>query len=143
MNVGNILRNKSTRVATVRMNETVAVAAKLLRAENTSALVVKDVCRTEGNVVVGMFSERDVVRAVAEHGAKGADVKISSLISVQKLISCSQSDSIEQVSQVMTENHIRHLPVLEDGRLVGIISIRDVVAAHESAAGSSVQPALA
>jgi len=143
MNVGNILRNKSTRVATVRMNETVAVAAKLLRAENTSALVVKDVCRTEGNVVVGMFSERDVVRAVAEYGAKGADVKISSLISVQKLISCSQSDSIEQVSQVMTENHIRHLPVLEDGRLVGIISIRDVVAAHESAAGSSVQPALA
>ncbi len=143
MNVGDILRNKSTRVATVRMNETVAVAAKLLRAENTSALVVKDVCRTEGNVVVGMFSERDVVRAVAEHGAKGADVKISSLISVQKLISCSQSDSIEQVSQVMTENHIRHLPVLEDGRLVGIISIRDVVVAHESAAGSSVQPALA
>ncbi|MCX7308630.1 MAG: CBS domain-containing protein [Afipia sp.] len=62
---------------------------------------------------------------------------------MQKLISCSQSDSIEQVSQVMTENHIRHLPVLEDGRLVGIISIRDVVVAHESAAGSSVQPALA
>ncbi|MBN8979755.1 MAG: CBS domain-containing protein [Pseudomonadota bacterium] len=141
MNVADILRTKSARVATVRMNETVAVAAKLLRAENTSALVVKDVCRTEGNVVVGMFTERDVVRAMAEHGPKGADLKISSLISVQKLISCSQSDTVEQVSQVMTDNHIRHLPVLEDGRLVGIISIRDLVVAHENAA--SVQPAIA
>lgn len=141
MNVGDILRTKSARVATVRMNETVAVAAKLLRAENTSALVVKDVCRTEGNVVVGMFTERDVVRAVAENGPKAADLKISSLISVQKLISCSQSDTIEEVSQVMRDNHIRHLPVLEDGRLVGVISIRDLVVAHEGAA--SVQPALA
>ncbi len=141
MNVGDILRTKSARVATVRMNETVAVAAKLLRAENTSALVVKDVCRTEGNVVVGMFTERDVVRAVAENGPKAADLKISSLISVQKLISCSQSDTIEEVSQVMRDNHIRHLPVLEDGRLVGVISIRDLVVAHEGTA--SVQPALA
>ena len=140
MNVGDILRTKSTRIPTVRMNETVAIAAKLHRSENTSALVVKDVCRTEGNVVVGMFTERDVVRAVAEHGPKGADLKISSLISVQKLISCSQSDTIEEVSQVMKDNHIRHLPVLEDGRLVGVISIRDLVVAHEGA--TSVQPAL-
>ena len=138
MNVGDILRTKSTRIATVRMNETVAIAAKLLRAENTSALVVKDVCRTEGNVVVGMFTERDVVRAMADHGPKGADLKISSLISVQKLISCSEKDTVEHVSHLMTENHIRHLPVLEDGRLIGVISIRDVVAAHESNAGANI-----
>ena len=138
MNVGDILRTKSTRIPTVRMNETVAIAAKLLRAENTSALVVKDVCRTEGNVVVGMFTERDVVRAMADHGPKGADLKISSLISIQKLISCSESDSVEHVSHLMTDNHIRHLPVLEDGRLIGVISIRDVVAAHDSVAGSGV-----
>jgi CBS domain-containing protein len=141
MKVEDILRGKGTRIATVRMNETVETASKLLRSENTSALVVKDVCRTEGNVVVGMFSERDVVRAVAEHGAKAAAVKISSLISVQKLISCSQSDSIEHVSQLMRDNHIRHLPVLEDGRLIGVISIRDLVIAQEGA--TSVQPALA
>ena len=139
MKVADILRTKSTRVPTVRMNETVAIAAKLLRTENTSALVVKDVCRTEGNVVVGMFSERDVVRAVAEHGAKAADVKISSLLSVQKLISCSEHDSIEHVSQLMKDNHIRHLPVIDEGRLVGIISIRDVVAAHEKLTGAGLQ----
>ena len=142
MNVGDILRTKSTRIPTVRMNETVAIAAKLLRAENVGALVVKDVCRTEGNVVVGMFSERDVAQAVAEHGSKAADVKISSLISDQKLISCSPSDTIDHVSQLMQANHIRHLPVIEDHRLIGVISIRDVVAAHESLAGASVQPAM-
>lgn len=68
MRVGDILNRKSTRIATVRMNETVATAARLLRNDNVGALVVKDVCRTEGNVAVGMFSERDVVRAVSEHG---------------------------------------------------------------------------
>jgi len=69
MQVGDILRKKTARVATVRMNETVAIAAQLMRASNISALVVKDVVRTEGNTAVGMFTERDVVRAIAEHGA--------------------------------------------------------------------------
>ena len=71
MQVGDILRKKTARVATVRMNETVAIAAQLMRASNISALVVKDVVRTEGNTAVGMFTERDVVRAIAEHGAAG------------------------------------------------------------------------
>ena len=143
MKVEDILRGKDTKIATVRMNETVETASKLLRSENTSALVVKDVCRTEGNVVVGMFSERDVVRAVAEHGAKAPTVKISALISVQKLISCSQSDSVEHVSQLMRDNHIRHLPVIDDHRLVGVISMRDLIMLHESGAGTSAQPVFA
>ena len=70
MKVGDILRKKTARVVTVRMNETVGVAAQLMRTSNISALVVKDVVRTEGNTAVGMFTERDVVRAVAEHGAE-------------------------------------------------------------------------
>ena len=73
MQVGDILRKKAARVATVRMNETVAIAAQLMRASNISALVVKDVVRTEGNTAVGMFTERDVVRAIAEHGAAGVE----------------------------------------------------------------------
>ena len=73
MKVGDILRKKNTRIATVRMNETVAIAAQLMRASNISALVVKDVVRTEGNTAVGMFTERDVVRAIAEHGAAGVN----------------------------------------------------------------------
>src|SRR4249920_2360401 len=77
MQVGDVLRKKAARVATVRMNETVAIAAQLMRSGNVSALVVKDVVRTEGNTAVGMFTERDVVRAIAEHGAAGASLKVS------------------------------------------------------------------
>ena len=131
MKVGDILRTKSTRIATVRMNETVAIAAQLLRAGNISALVVKDVCRTEGNTAVGMFSERDVVRAVAEHGAAGLALKVSNLISVQQLISCRSTDTLEHVRHLMNVNHIRHVPVIDDYTLIGVISIRDISTALE------------
>ncbi|WP_315831154.1 CBS domain-containing protein [Bradyrhizobium prioriisuperbiae] len=127
MKVGDILRNrKGTRIATVRMNETVATAAQLLRAEDVGALVVKDVCRTEGNVAVGMFSERDVARAVAEHGSAGLALKVSDMISVQQLISCSSTDTLEHVRGLMRDHHIRHLPVIDDYSLIGVISIRDI-----------------
>lgn len=126
MVVGDILRRKDTRVATVRMNETVETAAKLLRREDVGALVVKDVCRTEGNTVVGMFSERDVARAIAEHGPSGSALPVSAMIQVQKLITCCAEDSIERVRYLMDEHHIRHLPVLEGHSLIGVISMRDI-----------------
>jgi CBS domain-containing protein len=126
MRVGDILNKKGGRIATVRMNETVATAARLLRQENVSALVIKDVCRTEGNVAVGMFSERDVVRALAEHGPSGINLKVSQLISVQKLVSCTSTDSIDHVRDLMNSNHIRHLPVIDDYILIGVISMRDI-----------------
>ncbi len=126
MQVGDVLRRKSTRIATVRMNETVAIAAQLLRTANISALVVKDVCRTEGNTAVGMFSERDVVRAIAEHGAAGVNRKVSEMISVQQLISCTSNDTLEHVRRLMNRHHIRHVPVIDDYTLVGVISIRDI-----------------
>ena len=131
MNVGDILRKKSGRISTVRMNETVAIAAQLLRTGNISALVVKDVCRTEGNTAVGMFSERDVVRAVAEHGAAGLNLKVSNLISVQQLVSCRSTDTLEHVRHLMNKNHIRHVPVIDDYTLIGVISIRDISTALE------------
>lgn len=143
MNVADILRRRtSTRIATVRMNETVATAAALLRAENISALVVKDVCRTEGNVAVGMFTERDVARAIAEHGPAGANLKVSALISVQQLISCSTTDSLEHVRDLMRDHHIRHLPVIDDHTLVGVISIRDLELVHGDGA-SEIAPTFA
>jgi CBS domain-containing protein len=127
MKVGDVLRNrKGTRIATVRMNETVATAARLLRAEDLGALVVKDVCRTEGNVAIGMFSEADVARAIAGHGTAGYALKVSALISVQQLVSCSPADTLEHVRQLMDQHHIRHLPVIDDTTLVGVISIQDV-----------------
>jgi CBS domain-containing protein len=134
MKVGDILRRKTPRVATIRMDETVAIAAQLMRASNISALVVKDVVKTEGNTAVGMFTERDVVRAIAEHGAAGVKIKVSQLISVQQLVSCSSSDTLEHVRHVMNKNHIRHLPVIDDHSLIGVVSIRDIAAAFDQAA---------
>jgi CBS domain-containing protein len=132
MKVGDVLRKKTTRIATVRMNETVAIAAQLMRANNISALVIKDVVRTEGNTAVGMFTERDVVRAIAEHGAAGVNMKISQLISVQRLVFCASSDTLEHVRHLMNVNHIRHLPVIDDYNLVGVISMRDIAAAFDA-----------
>ncbi|TPQ37755.1 histidine kinase [Bradyrhizobium guangdongense] len=131
MLVGDILSKKTSRVVTVRMNETVEIAAKLMRANNISALVVKDVVRSEGNTAVGMFTERDVVRAIAEHGAGGVNVKISQLVSVQQLVSCSTTDTLEHVRHLMNRHHIRHLPIIDDYSLVGVISMRDVSAAFD------------
>src|SRR3974390_2564997 len=126
MLVGDILRKKTPRVVTVRMNETVGIAAQLMRASNISALVVKDVVRTEGNTAVGMFTERDVVRAIAEHGAAGINMKVSQLISVQQLVSCSSDDTLEDVRHLMNRHHIRHLPVIDNHSLCGVISMRDI-----------------
>jgi CBS domain-containing protein len=131
MQVGDILRKKNHRVVTVRMNETVAIAAQLMRASNISALVVKDVVRTEGNTAVGMFTERDVVRAVAEHGAAGVNVKVAQLISVQRLVSCRSTDTLEHVRHLMNVHHIRHMPVIDDFSLAGVISMRDISAAFD------------
>jgi CBS domain-containing protein len=136
MQVGDILRKKTSRVVTVRMNETVAIAAQLMRANNISALVVKDVVRSEGNTAVGMFTERDVVRAIAEHGAAGVNLKVSQLISVQQLVACSSTDSLEHVRHLMNKHHIRHLPVIDNYSLINVISMRDVSSAVNEAAAA-------
>jgi CBS domain-containing protein len=143
MQVGDILRKKTARVATVRMNETVAIAAQLMRASNISALVVKDVVRTEGNTAVGMFTERDVVRAIAEHGAAGVNLKVSQLVSVRQLVSCSSTDTLEHVRHLMNKNHIRHLPVIDDYSLVGVVSIRDISTAFDDQATGGARSASA
>ena len=139
MKVGDILRKKSTRIATVRMNETVAIAAQLMRAGNVSALVVKDVVRTEGNTAVGMFTERDVVRAIAEHGAAGVNLRVSQLISVQELISCQSTDTLDHVRHLMNKHHIRHMPVIDDYTLIGVITIRDISAAFDDEATAAAR----
>ncbi len=134
MLVGDILHKKTPRVVTIRMNETVGIAAQLMRASNISALVVKDVVRTEGNTAVGMFTERDVVRAIASHGGAGVNLKVSQLISVQNLVSCTSSDTLEHVRHLMNKHHIRHLPVIDNYSLAGVVSMRDLSAAFDEMA---------
>lgn len=126
MKVSDILQSKDTRIITVRLREPVEVAARLMRSENIGALVVKDVCRTEGNVVVGMFSERDVVRAVVDHGAEGLQMRVEQVMS-RRLFSCSPDDDLGYLLDLMVKHNIRHLPVLSDHVLVGLISARDIV----------------
>lgn len=127
--VADILRDKGTRIITVRLRETAATAAMLMKRENISALVVKDVCRSEGNIMVcGVFSERDLARALATHGAGALGMPISALLT-QPLVSCRQEDTLETVMRLMTESQVRLLPVLDEHTLVGVISISDVVGA--------------
>ncbi|MDR6772564.1 CBS domain-containing protein [Azospirillum sp. BE72] len=124
MNVEHILRTKESRVVAVRTSATVAEAISLMKAENISALVVKDVCRTEGNTLAGVLSERDIVHALLDRGAPLLSMPVSQLMTRQP-VTCAPSDSVRQALQLMDQHHIRHLPVLEDGHLVGVVSARD------------------
>lgn len=126
MKVEDILRKKGTRIIMIRMNETVEMAAQLLRRENIGALVVKDVVRTEGNTPVGMFSERDVLQAVAQHGAAALKIPVSKLMS-RTIISCRAHDELDHVFDLMDRHHIRHVPVFEPHGVIGVISIRDIL----------------
>ena len=141
MLVADLMKLKNARVPTIRMSETVEMAATLLNRERIGAVVVKDACGSEGDTVVGIFSERDVVRAVAEHGANAVSVKVSQLVSVQQLVSCSSSDTIEQVRHLMNRHHIRHLPVIDDYSLVSVISMRDIAAVVDEALNGTPQAA--
>ena len=124
--VGDVLRLKDTRIITIRLRETVAMAVTLMKRENIHALVVKDVCRTEGNVVVGIFSERDVARGLAAHGPAVVNMPVATFLD-RPLVSCATNDSVDAVLQLMDEHQVRLLPVLENHTLIGVISITDVI----------------
>nr|WP_132030007.1 CBS domain-containing protein [Aquabacter spiritensis] len=137
MTVDDILREKRhARIVTVRMHETVATAALIMKRENVSSVVVKDVCRTEGNTVVGVFSERDVTRALVDHGAGTPGITVASLIK-GPVVSCTLKDGIGTVLRLMNEHQVRHLPVIEEHGLVGVISATDLMRhyLHEEEAG--------
>jgi CBS domain-containing protein len=104
--------------------------------------VVKDVVRTEGNTAVGMFTERDVVRAIAEHGAAGAGMRVSQFVSVQQLVSCTSSDTLEHIRHLMTKHHIRHVPVIDNYSLIGVVSMRDIAAAFDEETSASKKDAV-
>ncbi|WP_205666184.1 CBS domain-containing protein [Aquabacter cavernae] len=140
MTVDDILREKRhARIITVRMNETVGTAALIMKRENISSVVVKDVCRTEGNTVVGVFSERDVTRALVDNGSTTASLSVASFIK-RAVISCRLSDSIGTVLRLMNEHEVRHLPVIEEHGLVGVISATDLIRHYLHEEEADVQP---
>jgi CBS domain-containing protein len=122
MNVEGILRAKGAAVVTIRPDATVASLVQGLREERIGAMVVSE----DGTTVLGMISERDVVRGLAERGPRVLEAPVAELMT-RSVISCTPQDSIKQVMGLMTTRRIRHLPVLVDGQLRGIVSIGDVV----------------
>ncbi len=127
MKVRELLLKKGTRIVSLRMNETVERAARMLRDENIGAIVIKDVVNTEGDTVVGMFSERDFLRAIVDKGLTIMKQPVSSLMT-PKVIFCSSKDEISHAIDLFNKHQIRHLPVIDDYTLIGVISIRDIVA---------------
>ncbi|HET6621622.1 MAG TPA: CBS domain-containing protein [Dongiaceae bacterium] len=126
MRVTQILLQKQARVVSVRPREPVSAALKLMASENIGALVVTDIVPTEGTTVLGMFSERDVVRALAAGGTDIMRLPVERLMS-KKLISCSPNDDLADVMAKMDQHGIRHIPVLDEHTLVGVVGIRDVI----------------
>jgi len=122
MTVKAILSVKGTEVLTIEPTTSLAAAAKLLAERKIGALVVTG----PDQRVVGIVSERDIVQQLAAHGPAALDLALTEVMT-RKVTTCSASDTISSVMEQMTAGKFRHLPVLEQGRLAGIVSIGDVV----------------
>lgn len=122
MNVDAILRSKGNAVETARPNWSVAEVCGRLDELGVGALVVS----ADGSRVDGIVSERDVIRQIAQGGASTLERPVAEIM-IRSVVTCQRSDNIAHLMETMTERRIRHLPVLEDGELAGIVSIGDVV----------------
>jgi CBS domain-containing protein len=122
MIVNKILGLKGRDVVTIEPAQPLSEAVKVLSERRIGALLVVDGQRP----VSGIISERDIVRAVAAQGAKALDEPVSRFMT-EKVVTCTGQTSINDVMELMTKQKFRHVPVVEGGRLAGIISIGDVV----------------
>ena len=122
MNVEQILRNKGDWVATIRPDATVGEAVDRFARERIGALVVSD----DGVGVDGILSERDIVVALAEYGADLLSHSVAAIMT-RRVVTCDPGDSVGDLMEEMTTRRIRHFPVVADGRLIGIVSIGDLV----------------
>ena len=125
MKVRDLLAAKGHDIATISQERSVSDAVALLKERRIGALVVTGPTPP----LVGIFSERDVVRALATHGGDVLTLKVAELMSSDVTV-CDESTSVTKLMGLMTENRIRHLPVVDDGKLTGMISIGDVVKAR-------------
>lgn len=126
MHVHNVLKIKGSAVATIAPAASLTEATASLRDHGVGALVVS----RDGRTIDGILSERDVVRALAAHGASTLGDEVASAMSTS-VTTCREDDTIDQMMAMMTDRRIRHVPVVDDeGCLAGIISIGDVVKAR-------------
>jgi CBS domain-containing protein len=123
--ISQLLRRKGRDVATVDGSENVRTALALLARHGIGALVVS----TDGRHIDGILSERDVARGLHERGADLLDEPVSAVMTAD-VRTCGPHASVHDLARMMTDHRIRHIPVLEDDVLVGIVSIGDVVKAR-------------
>lgn len=122
MRISDILRNKGSDVVTIRTDATLADLLDLLAEHRIRAVVVSD----DGTAVAGIVSEHDVVGHVHRSGMPAGQVRMRDLMTPDPVI-CSPEDKIEDLARAMTDRRVRHLPVVVEGSLVGIVSIGDLV----------------
>ncbi|PPQ30425.1 hypothetical protein CCS01_19275 [Rhodopila globiformis] len=122
MHISDVLRGKGHEVVKVRTTDTVQAAVRKLSEHRIGAVVVEDAWMRNA----GIFSERDFVNATAEYGAEALLFKVERLMS-SPMVTCRPTDKVETALAAMTLAKIRHLPVEENSRLIGIVSIGDLV----------------
>lgn len=122
MRVSDILAAKGDKVHTVRRDETIANLVQRLRLERVGALVVSE----RDNSIDGIISERDVAHGLAEYGADVLSRKVGELMTVA-VVTCTADETLAHIAKLMTHRRIRHVPVVEGKKLVGMVSIGDVV----------------
>ncbi|MCU1656919.1 MAG: Inosine-5-monophosphate dehydrogenase [Pseudonocardiales bacterium] len=124
MKISDILRHKGSAVVTIPPGSGMRGLLAELAAHGIGALIVAD-----GGTVVGIVSERDIVRALNERGAAILDSSVDDIMT-STVLACRPDDSVDSVATTMTENRVRHMPVIDDDRLIGIVSIGDVVSSR-------------
>ena len=122
MNVKTILAAKGGDIVSIEPTATLAAAAKLLSTHRIGAVVILGA----GVRLAGILSERDIVRAVSEFGAEALTIPVGQVMT-RNVMTCGENDSIADIMERMTSGKFRHLPVLQDGKMIGVISIGDVV----------------
>ena len=122
MNVETILRNKGSRVATIRPDATIADAVAMLNRERIGALVVS----ADGKSVDGILSERDIVIALGRYGVDLLSRRVDEIMTGE-VLTCGPAETVGELMAEMTSRRVRHFPVVKNGRLCGIVSIGDVV----------------
>lgn len=122
MQVKDILAAKGRDVVDIEATASLQAAAELLAARRIGAIVI----RGAGGRLAGILSERDIVRAIARHGAAALDLPVGQAMT-RDVVTCTENDTCAELMERMTSNKFRHLPVLQENALVGIVSIGDVV----------------
>jgi CBS domain-containing protein len=125
MNISQILKAKGRAVATARPDATLSEIISRLAQKKIGAIVVVG----GAGEVVAIVSERDVIRQLDERGAAALKEPVSQAMT-KSVISCQETSTLEEMMELMTQGRFRHVPVIEDGALVGIVSIGDIVKHH-------------